>query len=227
MLEQDKVEAIPAGGEPQEPSPEQPLSVREILEQMKIIQNQTDHIRSALTQLALAEEGSGSDARFYGIQGIVSSREETNRKLLSIYEKMYDDLMGRKAPAERAKGFVFNFGQKRPGSTQGGGHGRRSRVMEFLGNKDLSSEARELLLNDLDELNDLSDEMQEHVLQVLADPSLAYDEKELLMNNLDELGDTDEELFAQVVGVLRNQELDWEAKEQIFDNLSDLSILDD
>lgn len=77
-------------------------SIEYILSQIAKIQEQTEYLNTALEKLSLMGDGeSGGPGSPGNIQGqakaqaigdIVRCRETTNQKMLSLYEKMYDDL---------------------------------------------------------------------------------------------------------------------------------------
>ncbi len=73
-------------------------TIEYLLLQIAKIQDQTDYLTSAIEKLSEMGESCGP---FPNIQGqakaqamgeIVSSRERTNQQILSLYEKMYEDL---------------------------------------------------------------------------------------------------------------------------------------
>ena len=77
-------------------------SIEYILSQIVKIQEQTEYLNTAIEKLSLMGDGeSGGPGSPGNIQGqakaqaigdIVRCRETTNQKMLSLYEKMYDDL---------------------------------------------------------------------------------------------------------------------------------------
>ena len=78
----------------------QKLTINYVLEQIEKIQNQTDHIGMALAALGNMVPTNGSSVpdvagaeQAEAIAEVVESREATNQKLISLYSKMYDDLM--------------------------------------------------------------------------------------------------------------------------------------
>ena len=80
------------------------------LEQIENIQKQTDHIFSAITAISAIPSGdpgeSGSPGDLVGekkaaaLADVARCRETTNQKLIAFYEKMYDDLLGKKTKNE-------------------------------------------------------------------------------------------------------------------------------
>ena len=95
-----------------------------ILSQITKIQEQTEYLNNALEQLSQMSDGdSGSagapgnilgEAKARAIGDVVRCRETTNQKILSLYERMYDDLR----PSEVKKLDIlerisaYNVGQK-------------------------------------------------------------------------------------------------------------------
>lgn len=63
-----------------------------VLQQLERITKDTDYIRDALARL----DGVIDGAMGVGIGNLVQAREQTNRRLIDLYEKMYDDLCGNK-----------------------------------------------------------------------------------------------------------------------------------
>lgn len=71
-----------------------------VLEQIEKIQADTEHIKSAISGLSQnIQDPSGSRADAF--DGAVKSRETTNQRLISFYEKMYDDLKPKPSPEEK------------------------------------------------------------------------------------------------------------------------------
>ncbi len=63
-----------------------------VLQQLERITKDTDYIRDALARF----DGVIDGAMGVGIGNLVQAREQTNRRLIDLYEKMYDDLCGNK-----------------------------------------------------------------------------------------------------------------------------------
>jgi len=83
-------------------------TIEYILLQIAKIQDRTEYLDNALERLSMMDDG---DCSGYNIQGqakakaisdIVESRETTNRQLLALYEKIYDDLKPAKHPMQIA-----------------------------------------------------------------------------------------------------------------------------
>ncbi len=77
-------------------------SIDYILSQIAKIQEQTEYLNKALEQLSQMSDGDSGgagapgnilgEAKAQAIGDVVRCRETTNQKMLSLYEKMYDDL---------------------------------------------------------------------------------------------------------------------------------------
>ncbi len=77
-------------------------SIEYILSQIEKIAEQTEHLHAALEKLSQMGDGDSGgpgcpgniqgQAKAHAISDIVKSREATNQRLISLYEKMYDDL---------------------------------------------------------------------------------------------------------------------------------------
>ena len=67
-----------------------------MLEQIEEIAKNQEHINDALQKLTFMESKGpgdvGTDGQAQAIARVVEAREETNQKLIALYEKMYDDL---------------------------------------------------------------------------------------------------------------------------------------
>lgn len=78
-------------------NPNEKLTINYILNQIEQIVKDTEYIHNALEQLAAMPKSDPGDVagqeKARAIGEIVRSRETTNQQALSLYEKMYDDLM--------------------------------------------------------------------------------------------------------------------------------------
>jgi hypothetical protein len=83
-----------------------------ILKMLEKISNDQAHISTALEKLSKLESkgpfGADTAELADSIAHVVDSREETNRKLISLYEKMYDDLKA-KQPMNEEKFNLFSL----------------------------------------------------------------------------------------------------------------------
>ena len=74
----------------------QKITIKYLLEQIEEIAKNQEHINDALQKLTFMESKGpgdvGTDGQAQAIARVVEAREETNQKLIALYEKMYDDL---------------------------------------------------------------------------------------------------------------------------------------
>lgn len=83
------------------------LTMNYVLEQIEKIASETEYLHNAISELSKTHSvgpgdiGAKGKAQAFG--EIVTSREQTNQKLLSLYEKMYDDLKSQSLPSERER----------------------------------------------------------------------------------------------------------------------------
>lgn len=79
-------------------SGEPKLSVEYILAQLEKISSQTAYLNEAIAQISgmqVAGSGDiGTQGKASAIADVVKCRETTNQKLISLYEKMYDKIVG-------------------------------------------------------------------------------------------------------------------------------------
>lgn len=82
------------------------LTIKYVLDKTEQIINDTEYIHSALEQLALMPKSDPGDIagqeKAKAIGEIVRCREATNQQALKFYEKMYDDLAGKKVLKDKA-----------------------------------------------------------------------------------------------------------------------------
>ncbi|MCL2664681.1 MAG: hypothetical protein FWE82_03635 [Defluviitaleaceae bacterium] len=97
-------------------NPEIGLNVKYLLQQIEKIQADQQHIHDTLQQIGKivthepslnADDTSGA-AKAQAVNDVVRAREETNRQMLSLYEKMYDDIKPPK-PASYAETEKFKM----------------------------------------------------------------------------------------------------------------------
>ena len=79
------------------------ITVADILQQIRYITEQTEHITAAYGALTTMGDGDSGDcgapgnvmgaAKANAVSSIMQSRETTNQHILRLYEKMYDDLI--------------------------------------------------------------------------------------------------------------------------------------
>ncbi len=72
------------------------LNINYVLERIERIATQTDYLHNTILELGKTTSGGPGDVgaaeRAHALGEIVTAREATNQKLISLYEKMYDDL---------------------------------------------------------------------------------------------------------------------------------------
>jgi len=74
---------------------EEKLSMNYVLEQMEKIMAETEYLHKTIEAIVTIEQGPGDMAgqsKAEALATVVQCRETTNQKMLTIYEKMYDDL---------------------------------------------------------------------------------------------------------------------------------------
>ena len=77
---------------------ESKLTVKEIFEVVRALNNETQHVEEALKQLETVKSiqgpspDLGAQAKANAIAKVVADREKTLRKILAFYEKMYNDI---------------------------------------------------------------------------------------------------------------------------------------
>lgn len=99
------------------------LTVEYVLEQIRAIQDNDAYLYQAiseLTQMDIAGPGDiGSQAKANAIAEAVKSREETNRKLIDSYMKMYDKLTAEDNLRERILDIAAAAAQNPSGTDYG------------------------------------------------------------------------------------------------------------
>jgi hypothetical protein len=95
-----------------------------VLEQIEKVSTEKEYLHDAILELGkINSVGSSSLVDVpQSLAVIVKSREETNQRLLSLYEKMYDDLKSQSMPSEKERLVAMFLGQletpKVPPTTQ-------------------------------------------------------------------------------------------------------------
>ena len=83
------------------------LTMDYVLGQIEKIATETEYLHNTISELGKTNSGGpgdiGAQARAQAFEEIVRNRETTNQKLLSLYEKMYDDLKPQDRPTERER----------------------------------------------------------------------------------------------------------------------------
>ena len=90
-----------------ETKPTEKLTMDYVLEQIEKIATETEYLHNAISELSKTNSGGpgdvGTQEKAHALGEIVTSREHTNQRLLSLYEKMYDDLKTQSLPSERER----------------------------------------------------------------------------------------------------------------------------
>ncbi len=83
-----------------------PLTIKYVLDKTEQIIRDTEYIHTALEQLALMPKSDPGDiagqAKATAIGEVVRCREATNQQALRFYEKLYDDLTGKRGLKDKA-----------------------------------------------------------------------------------------------------------------------------
>ena len=109
-----------------ETKPAEKLTMDYILGQIEKIATETEYLHNAISELSKTNSVGpgdvGTQEKAHALGEIVTSREHTNQRLLSLYEKMYDDLKAQSLPNERERLIGMMLGQlenpKVPPTTQ-------------------------------------------------------------------------------------------------------------
>ena len=83
------------------------LTMDYVLAQIEKIATETEYLHNAISELSKTNSCGpgdvGTQEKAHALGEIVTSREHTNQRLLSLYEKMYDDLKAQSLPSERER----------------------------------------------------------------------------------------------------------------------------
>lgn len=102
------------------------LTMDYVLGQIETIATETEYLHNAISELSKTNSVGpgdvGTQEKAHALGEIVTSREQTNQRLLSLYEKMYDDLKAQSFPSEKERLIGMMLGQlenpKVPPTTQ-------------------------------------------------------------------------------------------------------------
>lgn len=87
--------------------PTEKLTMEYVLGQIEKIATETEYLHNAISELSKTNSVGpgdvGTQEKAHALGEIVTSREHTNQRLLSLYEKMYDDLKTQSLPSERER----------------------------------------------------------------------------------------------------------------------------
>ena len=90
-----------------ETKPTEKLTMDYVLGQIEKIATETEYLHNAISELSKTNSGGpgdvGTQEKAHALGEIITSREHTNQRLLSLYEKMYDDLKSQSVPTERER----------------------------------------------------------------------------------------------------------------------------
>ena len=90
-----------------ETKPTEKLIMDYVLEQIEKISTETEYLHNAISELSKTNSVGpgdvGTQEKAHALGEIVTSREHTNQRLLSLYEKMYDDLKAQSLPNEKER----------------------------------------------------------------------------------------------------------------------------
>ena len=91
------------------------LTMNYVLEQIEKIASETEYLHNAISELSKTQSAGpgdiGAQGKAHALGEIVTSREQTNQKLLSLYEKMYDDLKSQSLPSEKERLIAMLLGE--------------------------------------------------------------------------------------------------------------------
>ena len=90
-----------------ETKPTEKLTMDYVLGQIEKVATETEYLHNAISELSKTNSVGpgdvGTQEKAHALGEIVTSREHTNQRLLSLYEKMYDDLKAQSLPNERER----------------------------------------------------------------------------------------------------------------------------
>ena len=90
-----------------ETKPAEKLTMDYVLEQIEKVATETEYLHNAISELSKTNSVGpgdvGTQEKAHALGEIVTSREHTNQRLLSLYEKMYDDLKAQSLPNEKER----------------------------------------------------------------------------------------------------------------------------
>ncbi len=98
-----------------ETKPTEKLTMDYVLEQIEKIATETEYLHNAISELSKTNSVGpgdvGTQEKAHALGEIVTSREHTNQRLLSLYEKMYDDLKAQSLPSDEERLVATLLGQ--------------------------------------------------------------------------------------------------------------------
>lgn len=96
-----------------ETKPTEKLTMDYVLEQIEKVSTEKEYLHNAISELSKISSAGSSGVIDVpqALAVIVQSREQTNQKLLSLYEKMYDDLKSQSIPSEKERRISMLLGE--------------------------------------------------------------------------------------------------------------------
>ena len=98
-----------------ETKPTEKLTMDYVLGQIEKIATETEYLHNAISELSKTNSVGpgdvGTQEKAHALGEIVTSREHTNQRLLSLYEKMYDDLKSQSLPSEKERLIAMLLGE--------------------------------------------------------------------------------------------------------------------
>ena len=98
-----------------ETKPTEKLTMDYVLKQIEKIATETEYLHNAISELSKTNSVGpgdvGTQEKAHALGEIVTSREHTNQRLLSLYEKMYDDLKAQSLPSEKERLVAMLLGE--------------------------------------------------------------------------------------------------------------------
>ncbi len=98
-----------------ETKPTEKLTMDYVLGQIEKIATETEYLHNAISELSktnsIGPGDVGTQEKAHALGEIVTSREHTNQRLLSLYEKMYDDLKAQSLPSDEERLVATLLGQ--------------------------------------------------------------------------------------------------------------------
>lgn len=222
----ETVEVPEAPKAPEAPKPPKAPAMDQdyLLRQIAAIQNDTAYLKEALEQIN--QLGAGDETKICAIQGIVATREETNRRLLDFYQEMYRDqktvtmdmewMEKLSAGAGKAAEKMGQTAEKMGQTAKDWG----GKVKVWLKDLDAGSAA---VIRPARESRSLRDK----VLDALRDPELCEENREMILQYMDRLKTLSPEMQDQALEILSDQKLESEEIMLILENLEAINSLDD
>ncbi len=166
-------------------TPQATVDLDYILEQITAIQADTALLKETLEKIA--SMGPEDATKICVMKDMVMARETTNQQLLDFYMVLYND--HKRLWTLKRTGTARNV-KKQPGKDRT--YSLKQKVMDALQDPMLDEESRELVLDYMGQLKDLSPELQDQALAILANPALDPEEKDCILENLEAIDQLDD-----------------------------------